>query len=106
MRNNCLTLVALACWACTILMTVQFVIAGIRAVLGLEVFQDSLFFTLMGMILLSWIVTGPRALVGIRRLKRRSRKAVATLILELNRAVGNRPPIFIFNPFKRPQTEP
>lgn len=108
MKNTCLTLVALASWAGTIWMAARFVISGIRSVMQLEVFQDSLLFSLLGMILLSWFVTGPRALVCIRRMARATQKAVANLAHEVRsfsrqyRVVGNRPP-FYSRPFNRPR---
>lgn len=112
MKNKCMTFVALACWAGSTWMAARFVISGIRSVMQLETFQDSSLFYLLGMITLTWMVTGPRALVRIRQAVRATRKAAATVAHKVGsfsryiRTVGSRPSIFSSRPFNRPQTEP
>jgi uncharacterized membrane protein YbhN (UPF0104 family) len=91
-------------------LAVLFLSAGVKSVTGqLARFPDHYLFNLVGAIVLSWVCTGPREVVVLRKIIRFTRRMAATaysytgrFLISVRRAASGRPPFFP----SRPQTEP
>ena len=87
-----------------------FVSAGVKSLTGqLARFPDHYLFNLVGAVVLSWVCTGPREVVVLRKIIRFTRRMAATaysytgrFLISVRRAASGRPPFFP----SRPQTEP
>lgn len=89
-----------------------FVSAGVKAVFGQVRFPDHYLFNLIGAIVLSWVCTGPREVVVLRKFARFTWKQAAKaytysgrlLAIHVRRAARSLAALFTLP--SRPQTEP
>ena len=90
-----------------------FVSAGVKSLTGqLARFPDHYLFNLVGAIVLSWVCTGPREVVVLRKIIRFTRRMAATaysytgrFLISVRRAARSLAALFTL-PSNRPQTEP
>ena len=101
-----------AVYALTSALAVLFLSAGAKSVAGLIRFPDNYLFTLIGTIVLSWVCTGPREVVVLRKIARFTWNQAAKaytysgrlLANHVRRAARSLAALFTLPP--RPQTEP
>ena len=92
-----------------------FVSAGVESLTGqVARFPDNYLFNLIGAVGLSWLVTGPREVVVLRKIFRFTRQKAALAYSYTGRFIGSTvrraarslAALFSFKPFNNPQTEP
>ncbi len=104
-----------AVYAFTAFLAWLFVSAGVESLTGrLARFPDNYLFNLIGAIGLTWLVTGPREVVVLRKIFRFTRKKAALAYSYTGRFIGSTvrraarslAALFTIRSFNRPQTEP
>ena len=104
-----------AVYAFTAFLAWLFVSAGVESLTGqLARFPDNYLFNLIGAVGLSWLVTGTREVVVLRKIFRFTRQKAALaysytgrfLWFSVRRAARSLAALFSFRQFNRPQTEP
>ena len=105
-----------AVYAFTAVLAWLFVSAGVESLTGqLARFPDNYLFNLIGSVGLTWLVTGPREVVVLRKIFRFTRQKAALAYsytgrfsfgFSVRRAARSLAALFPFRPFNRPQTEP
>lgn len=104
-----------AVYAFTAVLAWLFVSAGVESLTGqLARFPDNYLFNLIGSVGLTWLVTGPREVVVLRKIFRSTRQKAALaysytgrfLHSTVRRAARSLAALFTFKPFSNPQTEP
>jgi len=97
-------------WAATLSLAGSLLAAGIQTVSQGVRFPDHHLFTLLGLIVLCWIVTGSRELVALRLFYRHTRRVASSTFSRMvqftTRAAEAAALLFTFQPFNRPRTEP
>lgn len=97
-------------WVITVGVAVILLAKGVQSVLFGVRFPDHQFFTLIILVVTSWMTTGPRELAAARCALRNTRKKAAKsysyIRATARREVRSLTSLFTFQPFNRPQTEP
>lgn len=99
-----------AFWVATIGLAAALLARGLQSALQEVRFPDHAFFTLLFLIVGSWMATGPRELAAFRCFFRLARKKAVTVFSYIRvysrRAARSLAALFTVHPFNRPLTEP
>ena len=99
-----------AIWAITVGVAVILLAKGVQSVLFRVRFPDHQFFTLLILVVTSWMTTGPRELAAarcaLRNTRKKAAKAYSYIRATARREACSLASLFTFRPFNRPQTEP
>jgi hypothetical protein len=97
-------------WAITAGLAVILLVKGVQSVFFGIRFPDHQFFTLIILVVTSWMTTGPRELAVARCALRNTRKKAAQqysyIRATVRREARSLASLFTFQPMNRPQTEP
>lgn len=97
-----------AFWLATIGLATALLAKGAQSVLYGVRFPDHAMFLLLFLIVVCWLVTGPRELAAFRCFARTTRKKASTIsvCIRSKREARSLASLFTAGPFNHPQTEP
>ena len=97
-------------WVTTIGLAVILLAKGAKSAIFGERFPDHAMFMLLFLIVICWLVTGPRELAALRCFHRNVKKKAVSVFAYIRvytrRAAHSLAALFTVPPFNRPQTEP
>lgn len=98
------------CWALTLTLAGILLVKGIQTVFTGSWFPDHQIFTLLMLLCLSWVQTGARELVLLRKLYRHTTRVASSALSRMakfaTRAAEAAALFFTVKPYNRPRTQP